>query len=143
MEALQEYGVYLMVLGGLLIVAGLIIGYLSTLPSHSSTLSIPTVVSTSGTSAPSAPAAPAAPATAATVAASGVSAGSDNVIHEEAPRVTRSPDDAGGAPAPASSSTGSINIDVIEKLERLNRLRELGTITQEEYTALRQQIMNT
>jgi hypothetical protein len=140
MEALQQYGVYLMVLGGLLIVAGLIIGYLSTLPSHSSTLSIPTVVSSN---APSATAAPAAPAAAATVAASAVAAGSDNVIHDDAPRVTRSPDDAGGAPAPASSSTGSINIDVIEKLERLNRLRELGTITQEEYTALRQQIMNT
>jgi hypothetical protein len=140
MEALQQYGVYLMVLGGLLIVAGLIIGYLSTLPSHSSTLSIPTVVSSN---APSATAAPAAPAAAATVAASAVAAGSDNVIHDDAPRVTRSPDDAGGAPAPASSSTGSINIDVIEKLERLNRLRERGTITQEEYTALRQQIMNT
>lgn len=153
MEALQEYGVYMMVLGGLLIIAGLILGYLSTLPTHSSTLSIPTVVSTnapSTTATPSATSAqvPSAVATAASaavvsVASSGVAAGVGNGTYEDAPHVTSPLNDAGTAPAPTSSATGSINIDVIEKLERLNRLRELGTITQEEYTVLRQQIMNT
>jgi len=137
MEALQEYGVYLMILGGLLIIAGLILGYLSTLPSHSSTLSIPSVVSSNATTTS------AVAAVVATVAAPVVAAVVDTATHVAAPHDTSPLDNGGVTNSPVTSSTGSINIDVIEKLERLNRLRELGTITQEEYTVLRQQIMNT
>lgn len=141
MEALQQYGVYMMVLGGLLIIAGLILGYMSTLPTHSSTLTIPTVVSTS---TPSALAATSAVASVdAKVASPVVATVVDTATDVAAPRDTSPLDNGGVMNNPVASSTGSINIDVIEKLERLNRLRELGTITQEEYTVLRQQIMNT
>lgn len=121
MEALQSYGLYFIVLGGLLIVAGLIMGYMTTLPSETSAINIPPREQPSESVVVNVP-------TSEKSSVSNVTIGQQQTPY----------------PAQENTSiTSSMNIDVIDKLDRLTRLREQGVISVEQYEALRKQLLDS
>lgn len=119
MESLQSYGIYLIILGGLFIIAGLIMGFLATLPTPSTVIDIPNRTSENATEP--------------TIVPPPV----NTQVLEPAP--SELPTQS----TPNTSSTGSIAIDVIEKLDRLIHLREQGAITDEQYDSLRKQLLDS
>jgi hypothetical protein len=113
MESLQSYGIYFIIFGGLLIVAGLIVGYLATLPSATTRIDIPEIAPKRAAETPSAPRA----------SATAPEAQATNTDNSQ------------------SGSTGKQNVDVVNQLERLSKLREQGVLSQEQFDALKQQIL--
>ncbi len=125
MEAFQSYGVYFIVFGGLLIIAGLIVGYMSTLPTVSTKIDIPP-----GFSAPE--------------PTPQQSTLDQRTPSSEVPKKEGGVEEANQTPEAnpgQAGMTGGLNTDVVNQLERLMKLREQGALTQEQFEALKQQLL--
>ena len=133
MGVFQNYGVYLIVLGILLIIAGLILGYLASLPNDSTTLYIPPTIQPDSENLPKSPGTLPLSQEIDTVHRSG---NADNVLPVIGAGIIET------ANAPTRSDTASINLAKIEQLERIKRLLDQGVLTQEQFATMQQQILD-
>jgi hypothetical protein len=113
MESLQSYGIYFIISGGLLVIAGLIVGYLATLRSGPIGFEMPKIAAKRSDETQSA------------ARVSGTTPENHTPVTENR----------------HYTSTGTTNVDVVSQLERLSKLREQGVLSQEQFDALKQQIL--
>jgi len=138
MEFLQPYGIYFIVLGALLVIAGIVMGYLTVLPSPTKNVELPNVVGSLNSNSDT------------VVSVATVTPQDDlqtSVLTEEvkadAPiKVTQMAEPVKAPNTSAQQITGTINLAEMAELEKLASLLEKGIITKEEFAALKQNMLN-
>lgn len=124
MGVIQQYGVYLIVIGALLVIAGVILGYLSSLPNETNSIVIPPHEHTVYTKSEEA------------VGTSPVQTNESKVDVLEKTPLPKQQDTSRG-------TTGALNLEKIEQLERITRLRDQGVLSEEQFQDMRQQILQS
>lgn len=154
MEFLQPYGIYLIVIGGVLVLAGMVMGYLSVLPTPTKSVELPETIGSNGhvtmnAGSQTAMNPPQNEIPQADVAQQVSPQASPNAVISPANTVaTASSNLQSEAQAPGESQkntaqqiTGTIDLAAMEQLERLMSLLERGVITKDEFDALKQNIL--